>query len=141
MPRESIIEDLFHLLNIDFGIESSIPENTFSTNYYSNFHDDDATLNRILAQSLNEVKHHDKPVKKSFLDKLKAFNLKEKNCKKNEKGILELPTCSVCCTQMKIGDKTLLIPCGHMYHPNCVKPWFEKNNTCPICRHELPTEK
>ena len=27
-----------------------------------------------------------------------------------------------------------LIPCGHCLHDECLKPWVERANSCPICR-------
>ena len=24
--------------------------------------------------------------------------------------------------------------CGHLFHKNCIKKWFRKNPTCPLCR-------
>ena len=51
---------------------------------------------------------------------------------------LEPPTCTVCVEQIPIGKKGMFMPCGHIYHPDCLKPWLETNNTCPVCRFEIP---
>jgi len=37
-----------------------------------------------------------------------------------------------------IGEETQviahLLPCGHDLHNECLKPWVERANSCPICR-------
>src|SRR5437773_3687774 len=32
-----------------------------------------------------------------------------------------------------------LIPCGHNLHDECLKPWVERANSCPICRQNFNT--
>lgn len=30
-----------------------------------------------------------------------------------------------------------LLPCGHDLHNDCLKPWVERANSCPICRQSF----
>ena len=30
-----------------------------------------------------------------------------------------------------------LLPCGHNLHDECLKPWVERANSCPICRQSF----
>jgi len=47
--------------------------------------------------------------------------------------------CPVCLDVM--GEKLLIkMPCDHVFHQSCLLPWLQKTNTCPSCRHELPTD-
>ncbi|KAK7398987.1 hypothetical protein VNO78_10162 [Psophocarpus tetragonolobus] len=30
------------------------------------------------------------------------------------------------------------VPCGHVYHSNCITLWLDHCNSCPLCRHHIP---
>eukprot|EP01017_Pseudomicrothorax_dubius_P019074 TRINITY_DN2100_c0_g1_i2.p2 TRINITY_DN2100_c0_g1~~TRINITY_DN2100_c0_g1_i2.p2 ORF type:complete len:108 (-),score=9.27 TRINITY_DN2100_c0_g1_i2:193-516(-) len=45
--------------------------------------------------------------------------------------------CSVCTNIIKKDDYIHLLPCRHMFHSSCIKPWFADNTTCPNCRYDL----
>ncbi|XP_077999326.1 E3 ubiquitin-protein ligase RNF181-like [Glandiceps talaboti] len=48
--------------------------------------------------------------------------------------------CPVCLIEYDIYDETKQLPCKHQFHPGCILPWLKKTNSCPVCRHELPTD-
>jgi len=105
-------------------------------NFMSNFHP--RFSQEYVVQPEEEVRRP--PTSKKMLSSLKSFKLEEKNIKKSEDGKLEYPSCTICCSNISLGEKCVLLPCGHMYHNDCIKPWLKKNNTCPTCRYELPTD-
>jgi hypothetical protein len=35
------------------------------------------------------------------------------------------------------GQIARLLPCLHILHNNCLKPWVERANSCPICRQNF----
>ena len=43
-------------------------------------------------------------------------------------------TCAICFEDMTEGLK---LPCNHLYHASCVKPWLAENPDCPMCRQSI----
>lgn len=73
------------------------------------------------------------------MKELPKVEITEEHCKKLDDGKLEMPSCHICITDFEMKEKTLLLPCGHMYHMKCIEPWLKEHNTCPVCRKELPS--
>ena len=51
----------------------------------------------------------------------------------------ELPDdlCSICLEDFKEGDKIKKLNCNHVYHEECLIPWLNKNDYCPMCRQNI----
>uniref|UniRef100_A0A1I7Z238 RING-type domain-containing protein n=1 Tax=Steinernema glaseri TaxID=37863 RepID=A0A1I7Z238_9BILA len=54
--------------------------------------------------------------------------------------------CSICqnrlCSSSSGEHSAAALPCGHVFHYNCVKQWFDSSaKTCPSCRAKCPEKK
>jgi E3 ubiquitin-protein ligase RNF181 len=48
--------------------------------------------------------------------------------------------CAVCRDGVAAGERVKRLPCLHLYHDECILPWLQVRNSCPLCRFELPTD-
>ena len=48
--------------------------------------------------------------------------------------------CAICKECLSVGTEANQLPCCHLYHPPCIRPWLAERNSCPLCRYELPTD-
>ena len=39
----------------------------------------------------------------------------------------------VVCLDTLLNKNIAYLPCKHSFHYECIKPWVEKNKSCPIC--------
>ena len=46
-------------------------------------------------------------------------------------------TCTICCADIKEGDKIYKLACEHTFHKACIDPWLEKSSECPNCRGDV----
>ncbi|XP_047342422.1 E3 ubiquitin-protein ligase RING1-like [Impatiens glandulifera] len=74
------------------------------------------------------------PASKSSLEALPTITVDD--------GLLtsDLAQCAVCKDDFEKGMEVKQMPCKHVYHSDCIIPWLELHNTCPVCRYELPTD-
>ncbi|CAF1118572.1 unnamed protein product [Adineta ricciae] len=64
---------------------------------------------------------------------LTKHDLEEKARKQNCLSSSE-EICAICWEQF---DKARCLPCGHLFHQNCLRSWLEQDASCPICRLSL----
>ncbi|KAJ4838858.1 hypothetical protein Tsubulata_010892, partial [Turnera subulata] len=74
------------------------------------------------------------PASKSAIDALPTVRITEESLNS------EMNQCAVCQDDFEMGEEVKQMPCKHLYHEGCLMPWLQLHNSCPVCRHELPTD-
>lgn len=74
------------------------------------------------------------PAAKSVVENLVSVVLTEEYVKENN------VVCAVCKDEIGVEERATRLPCSHHYHGECIVPWLNMRNTCPVCRFELPTD-
>ncbi|QQP57846.1 Synoviolinlike [Caligus rogercresseyi] len=44
--------------------------------------------------------------------------------------------CTICRDEM-MASETKILPCNHIFHKSCLRSWFQRQQTCPTCRHDV----
>ncbi|KAL1810491.1 hypothetical protein DCAR_0730193 [Daucus carota subsp. sativus] len=87
----------------------------------------------LYAQTESAVKGSP-PAAKSVVENLVSVVLTRDYVKENN------VVCAVCKDEIGVEERATRLPCSHHYHGDCIVPWLNLRNTCPVCRSELPTD-
>ncbi|PKU68909.1 E3 ubiquitin-protein ligase RDUF2-like [Dendrobium catenatum] len=73
------------------------------------------------------------PASKSAIESLPTITITDNH-------IVTDSYCAICTEALELGDEAQELPCKHIFHQDCILPWLSLKNSCPVCRHELPTD-
>ncbi len=46
-------------------------------------------------------------------------------------------TCSICLSNIEVGNIVRSLPCKHDFHKKCIDAWLNDHATCPYCRQDV----
>ncbi|ORX46496.1 hypothetical protein DM01DRAFT_1410554 [Hesseltinella vesiculosa] len=89
-------------------------------------------LDNIITQLMEQTagRSAPPPAPEDVIDKLPSRQLKEEEFK-------EQLDCAVCKDEFNQSEMVIELPCQHVFHDDCIKPWLKMNGTCPVCRHAV----
>lgn len=88
-------------------------------------------LSQIEVNGIGRVDHP--PASKAAIESLPTIEIIESH-------ITTESCCAVCKEPFELGIEAREMPCKHIYHSDCILPWLSLRNSCPVCRHELPSD-
>ncbi|CAN6447923.1 unnamed protein product [Victoria cruziana] len=74
------------------------------------------------------------PASKAFVESLRSVLLTREDLDSSRN------LCAVCKDDISKDELVKRLPCSHFYHGDCIFPWLNLRNTCPVCRYQLPTD-
>lgn len=83
-----------------------------------------------LLQLEDNMGHVNKGLSKNQIDKLPIVKYDKDKYSENYQ-------CIICMEEFEKKEKVKLLPCGHIFHDNCIKQWLLKQKTCPFCKSEI----
>lgn len=75
----------------------------------------------------------------SELDESVLLTREETKLLKRQKVGCSAGECTICFERYSKGQVIRNLPCGHMFHYKCMKPWLKISSYCPLCRFDLKT--
>ncbi|PVV01837.1 hypothetical protein BB560_003732 [Smittium megazygosporum] len=120
----------------DGSIVSAIENNI--TTYEDSFSENQDILLAQMISALEQQENSGKtyPTDKQFLDSLPKL---DRNSLPSDE-LCVICGISYCSEDFVRSDDIIKLPCNHMFDQECINPWLKHNNTCPICRFELPSD-
>ena len=100
----------------------------------------ESIINFIMQNDPN--RYGNPPASKKVVENLDKITVNEQNIKtlRKDSGISDDNSCAICKDNFEINQNLIYLPCKHLFHDECILPWLKERNSCPTCRHELPTD-
>jgi len=90
--------------------------------------------NRVLEVSLNQCNSYKQVLSEEGKETIKKEIY--------DASLHDEKRCPISCTEFKNGDEISVLPCKHIFFPEFISEWLEKEKAeCPICRYKLKSKE
>uniref|UniRef100_A0A183CL68 RING-type domain-containing protein n=1 Tax=Globodera pallida TaxID=36090 RepID=A0A183CL68_GLOPA len=137
-PAEQIVptEDGFDFREIKGKVIKKSPGHKILNGNLNDYAWGEHGLDNVLTALLNQFDGAQQPTRLTPEDIAKL-----PMCKVVQKQVDNGTQCTTCMETFVLDETVGKLDCGHIFHPDCLKPWLQRNNTCPICRKEIDPSK
>lgn len=90
-------------------------------------------LSQIEINGIGRLDQQQPPASKAAIESMPTIEILDDHVKTESH-------CAVCKEAFELGNDAREMPCKHIYHSDCILPWLSLHNSCPVCRHELPSD-
>lgn len=91
-------------------------------------------LDQIVTQLLNQFEGGATPVDPKLLGNLPMIVVESRHIDNDSQ-------CTTCMEKFELDERVAELDCHHIFHPDCIIPWLNRHNTCPICRQAVDATK
>lgn len=122
-PDANSNEDIFSRLGIFNSLFRALvgdifDQEMFVMNFNTNFRSNDVFQDIINQSAAAAQEAAKKPTAKSARSKLATVKITKAHCKKGKDGKYEEPSCTICICEIPKNDMGIVLPCGHIFHPD-----------------------
>ncbi|CAN6479794.1 unnamed protein product [Victoria cruziana] len=89
-------------------------------------------LNELIEELTQNDRPGPPPAPETAIDALPAVTLTDRHLATDSE-------CPVCKEDFEAGGQVREMPCAHVFHSDCIIPWLQLHNSCPVCRYALPS--
>ncbi|KAI4326591.1 hypothetical protein MLD38_031889 [Melastoma candidum] len=117
----------------ELGFERASGDETAGSPVFFQDDDDFADFYAVEYEPMFEPENSSLGAQPAWKSALEALDRTTIACTQDE----DVLDCPICKDGMNDGEQARKMPCGHIYHSDCIRKWLQIRNTCPVCRFAL----
>ena len=115
-----------------YRINSSVDDDNEEDNFIEGNALGDSDNNSLNIEDDGDLSDYDDGLDEDIIQSYPISKIKDIDKLDEEKK-----KCLICIENFKNNDDSIILPCIHIFHSECIKKWMKKKNLCPICKSKI----